>query len=95
MELILLNMKLLGQLEDQDLTKLLEYCNAVAQAVGWEIPINYPLVGRDAFRTGDRGARGGDHQGDAEGGRLARRPDLLAACRPGCSGASRRSASAS
>jgi 2-isopropylmalate synthase len=51
MELILLNMKLLGQLEDQDLTRLLDYCNTVALAVGWETPINYPLVGRDAFRT--------------------------------------------
>jgi 2-isopropylmalate synthase len=51
MELILLNMKLLGQLEEQDLTKLLDYCEAVARAVKWEIPINYPLVGRDAFRT--------------------------------------------
>jgi 2-isopropylmalate synthase len=51
MELILLNMKLLGQLEDQDLTRLLEYCETVARAVQWDIPINYPLVGRDAFRT--------------------------------------------
>ncbi len=51
MELVLLNMKLLGQLEDQDLTKLLEYCETVASSVEWEIPINYPLVGRDAFRT--------------------------------------------
>ena len=51
MELILLNMKLLGQLEDQDLTKLLDYCRAVARAVKWDIAINYPLVGRDAFRT--------------------------------------------
>jgi len=51
MELVLLNMKLLGQLEDQDLTKLLEYCQTVARAVGWSIPLNYPLVGRDAFRT--------------------------------------------
>ena len=50
MELVLLNMKLLGQL-DKDLTKLLEYCETVAKAVGWQIPINYPLVGRDAFRT--------------------------------------------
>jgi 2-isopropylmalate synthase len=50
MELILLNMKLLGQL-DHDLTKLLTYCETVAAAVGWDIPINYPLVGRDAFRT--------------------------------------------
>jgi len=51
MELILLNMKLLGQLEDQDLTKLLVYCETVAKAVGWQVPWNYPLVGRDAFRT--------------------------------------------
>jgi 2-isopropylmalate synthase len=51
MELLLMNMKLLGQLEDQDLTKMLEYVEAVARAVHWEIPINYPLVGRDAFRT--------------------------------------------
>ena len=51
MELVLLNMKLLGQLEDQDLTKLLEYCETVAKAVDWQIPINYPLVGHDAFRT--------------------------------------------
>jgi 2-isopropylmalate synthase len=50
MELILLNMKLLGQLQN-DLTKLLEYCQTTAAAVKWQIPINYPLVGRDAFRT--------------------------------------------
>ena len=51
MELLLLNLKLLGQLEGQDLTKLLEYCQTVAAAVAWNVPINYPLVGRDAFRT--------------------------------------------
>jgi len=51
MELILLNLKLLGLLEGQDLSAMLEYCNTAAQAVGWTIPINYPLVGRDAFRT--------------------------------------------
>jgi 2-isopropylmalate synthase len=51
MELILLNLKLLGLLEHQDLTSLLEYCNVAAHAVGWQVPINYPLVGRDAFRT--------------------------------------------
>jgi 2-isopropylmalate synthase len=50
MELLLLNLKLLGQLE-HDLTKLLEYCQTIATAVNWQIPINYPLVGRDAFRT--------------------------------------------
>jgi len=51
MELILLNLKLLGLLEDQDLSYLLEYCQVAAEAVGWDVPINYPLVGRDAFRT--------------------------------------------
>ena len=51
MELILLNLKLLGLLENQDLSAMLDYCNTAAQAVGWTIPINYPLVGRDAFRT--------------------------------------------
>jgi len=51
MELLLMNMKLLGLLAEQDLTRLLEYVEAAATAVGWHIPINYPLVGRDAFRT--------------------------------------------
>jgi 2-isopropylmalate synthase len=51
MELILLNLKLLGMLENQDLTALLNYCQSAAKAVGWQVPINYPLVGEDAFRT--------------------------------------------
>lgn len=51
MELLLLNLKLLGVLEDQDLTDLIKYSEVAAKAVGWDIPINYPLVGRDAFRT--------------------------------------------
>jgi len=50
MELILLNMKLLG-LVDHDLGKLVAYCQAVASGFGWQVPINYPLVGADAFRT--------------------------------------------
>jgi 2-isopropylmalate synthase len=52
MELLLLNLKLLGQLgSDRNLTKLVAYCETVARAVRWQIPFNYPLVGRDAFRT--------------------------------------------
>jgi len=51
MELILLNLKLLGLLDDQDLSGMLDYCRLAAEAVGWTVPINYPLVGRDAFRT--------------------------------------------
>src|SRR5207245_1375563 len=34
-----------------DLTKLTAYCQAVADACGVLIPPNYPVVGRDAFRT--------------------------------------------
>ncbi|MBM4375488.1 MAG: 2-isopropylmalate synthase [Deltaproteobacteria bacterium] len=51
MELILLNLKLLGLLEEQSLDHLMTYCVKAADAVGWEVPINYPLIGRDAFRT--------------------------------------------
>jgi 2-isopropylmalate synthase len=52
MELLLMNLRLLGQLpKERDLTKLVEYCETVAKAVHWQIPLNYPLVGRDAFRT--------------------------------------------
>ena len=51
MELMLLNLKLLGMLEGRDLTRLLEYCQTAASALGWKVPINYPLVGDDAFRT--------------------------------------------
>jgi 2-isopropylmalate synthase len=52
MELMLLNLRLLGQLApERDLTKLVEYSETVARAVGWHIPPNYPLAGRDAFRT--------------------------------------------
>jgi 2-isopropylmalate synthase len=52
MELLLMNLRLLGQVTtERDLTKLVEYCDAVARAVHWQVPSNYPLVGRDAFRT--------------------------------------------
>jgi 2-isopropylmalate synthase len=51
MELMLLNLKLAGALEGQDLSKLLEYCQKVSKATDFPIPINYPLVGADAFRT--------------------------------------------
>jgi len=37
--------------DQQDLTKLKEYCQVVAGAIGLPIPTNYPVVGADAFRT--------------------------------------------
>lgn len=51
MELLLLNMKLLGELAGRDLSKLLLYCQTVSRATRFPIPVNYPLAGTDAFRT--------------------------------------------
>jgi 2-isopropylmalate synthase len=50
MELMLVNLRLMG-LIDQDLSRLKEYCERVAQATHTTIPVNYPVLGRDAFRT--------------------------------------------
>ncbi|MBI2956187.1 MAG: 2-isopropylmalate synthase [Acidobacteria bacterium] len=50
MDLLLVNLKLAGVI-DRDLSRLREYCEKVARAVGVTIPPNYPVVGRDAFRT--------------------------------------------
>jgi 2-isopropylmalate synthase len=50
MELMLVNLRLLG-LIDHDLSKLKQYSEAVAKATHTKIPPNYPVVGRDAFRT--------------------------------------------
>jgi 2-isopropylmalate synthase len=49
---ILLNLKLLGELGDRDLSKLALACDVVSRATRFPIPINYPAVGADAFRTG-------------------------------------------
>jgi 2-isopropylmalate synthase len=47
----LMNLKLMGELPDRDLTNLVPWCIRVAEAVGVPIPSQYPLVGSDAFRT--------------------------------------------
>jgi 2-isopropylmalate synthase len=49
-ELMLVNLRLLGIIE-RDLSRLMEYCEKVARATHTTIPPNYPVVGRDAFRT--------------------------------------------
>jgi 2-isopropylmalate synthase len=36
---------------DLDLSRLREYCDKAAEACRWTIPLNYPVFGRDAFRT--------------------------------------------
>src|ERR1700720_2193564 len=50
MELMLVNLRLMGVIH-QDLSRLKEYCEKVAMATHTRIPPNYPVVGRDAFRT--------------------------------------------
>jgi len=50
MEALLMNLVLMGYL-DRDLTALVEYCEYTAAVTGVPIPPNYPIVGRDAFRT--------------------------------------------
>ena len=53
MDQMLVNLKLMGVAPwaEQDLSGLKHYCQAVSQATGIPIPVNYPVVGEDAFRT--------------------------------------------
>ncbi len=48
---ILLNLKLLGELPDRDLSKLLLWCKTASRATRVPIHPQYPLAGSDAFRT--------------------------------------------
>jgi 2-isopropylmalate synthase len=50
MEQLLVNLKLLGMRGD-DLTCLHEYVDLASAATGVAVPINAPIIGRDAFRT--------------------------------------------
>jgi len=50
LDLVLVNLKLSGAI-DRDLSRLRDYCEKIAHATGVTIPPNYPVVGRDAFRT--------------------------------------------
>ena len=51
MDQLLVNLRLLGWI-DNDLTALTDYCDKTSRATGVPIPVNYPVVGADAFRTG-------------------------------------------
>ena len=51
MDQLLVNLKLMGWI-DNDLSRLGEYCEIASSACDWAIPHNYPVFGRDAFRTG-------------------------------------------
>jgi 2-isopropylmalate synthase len=69
MDTLLVNLVLMGYIE-RDLSPLVEYCEAVSRATGVAIPPNYPVVGRDAFRTATgvhaaaviKAARKNDHE---------------------------------
>jgi 2-isopropylmalate synthase len=50
MDQLLVNLKLMGWIEN-DLSKLRDYCETASSACVWTIPVNYPVFGRDAFRT--------------------------------------------
>ena len=50
MDQLLVNLKLMGWI-DNDVSRLREYCAVASEACGWTIPYNYPVFGRDAFRT--------------------------------------------
>ncbi len=50
MDLLLVNLVLMG-VRDDKLGTLDEYCRTAAEATGIPIPINYPVIGRDAYRT--------------------------------------------
>ena len=50
MDQLLVNLHLMGVI-DRDLTTLMKYCEVASESTGVPIPINYPVVGRDAFRT--------------------------------------------
>jgi len=52
LELLLLNLKLIGELGERDLSKLTKITALVSRACHFPIPINYPAFGEDAFRTG-------------------------------------------
>ncbi len=49
---IMVNLKLLGELGERNLERLAPLCSKVAEATQFPIPINYPVFGEDAFRTG-------------------------------------------
>jgi 2-isopropylmalate synthase len=50
MDLLLINLVLMGYLE-RELSALRPYCDLVARTFAVTIPPNYPVFGRDAFRT--------------------------------------------
>ncbi|MGH9441656.1 MAG: LeuA family protein [Thermoanaerobaculia bacterium] len=51
MDQLLVNLQLLGWI-DRDLTSLTRYCKVISDSTAVPLTDNYPMVGKDAFRTG-------------------------------------------
>jgi 2-isopropylmalate synthase len=52
MDRLIMNLRLLGTFgEERDLSGLLAYCECASRILHHPIAVNYPLAGRDAFRT--------------------------------------------
>jgi 2-isopropylmalate synthase len=51
MDQLLINLKLLGELDTHDLSSLNAYTTLASSALGMPIPRNYPVFGEDAFKT--------------------------------------------
>jgi 2-isopropylmalate synthase len=53
MDQMLVNLRLMDvpPWDQQDLTRLKEYCEKISAATGVPIPKNYPVIGEDAYRT--------------------------------------------
>jgi 2-isopropylmalate synthase len=50
MDQLMVNLQLMAYI-DRDLSNLMRYCETVSDSTGVPIPVSYPAVGRDAFRT--------------------------------------------
>jgi 2-isopropylmalate synthase len=50
MDQLMVNLHLMGYI-DRDLSNMMRYCQTASEATGVPIPISYPVVGHDAFRT--------------------------------------------
>ncbi|HEX9692784.1 MAG TPA: LeuA family protein [Gemmatimonadales bacterium] len=51
MDLLIVNLHLLGA-HRHDVSRLRDYCVLAAESIGVPLPVNYPVMGADAFRTG-------------------------------------------
>lgn len=52
MDLLIVNLQLMGILKDKNFSFLPEYCAKISKYTGVPIPNNYPVFGDDAFETG-------------------------------------------